>query len=447
MAPELLQKIRSDFKQILSNDPEIKNAVSRINEGKATYKEVEDLSYRVGKDLSKALTGNIKEDILPNGHVPQNVAEKILHPVLKESHNMVIEAAVKAQEAMNKAAGIGLKAQTAEYDEEKAQGLALKLTNGLFEETKWVLDEPVTSFVQNSADRTLQKNVEFQARAGLKPMITREAEAKCCPWCADLEGTYDYGNEPKEIYRRHERCRCTVDFRPGNGKKQDVWSKSWHEDLSNNKKDERINSDTVQEYRPVIRSKESQKDLKYKSVEIRKIEGYDNQIFISESANIKPKAVHIMNQDLTEAIQAYGGNPENRPRLVILSEEEIGNRVSLYEPTTNTIYAIPEVGDKIKILELQTDMASGENSKATMFHETWHWMQAEEYRKAKGEITQENRSDYFEFCIKKAEKRLENAGITIYNVNEISEYASVKFEIGRFDETDAELQMMRALKR
>ena len=240
MAPELLQQIQSDWSDNLKNDAEIKSLIEKINKGKATYKEVEDLSYRVGKDLSKSLLDNITEDILPNGHVPQNVAEKILHPTLNNAHNLVTNVAVKVQEDMNEAAGIGLKAQKTDYNEEKVQGLVHKLTNGQFEDTKWILDEPVTLFVQSVADNTLKKNVDFQAHSGLKPQIIRKASSNCCSWCSDLEGTYDYGSEPKDVYRRHERCKCSVDYNPGNGKRQDVWSKEWHEDADKEKIQERI---------------------------------------------------------------------------------------------------------------------------------------------------------------------------------------------------------------
>lgn len=213
--------------------------VKRISEGKATYEEVEALSYRVGKDLGKVLQERLSIIVPEDGMVPDDIYEAILGPVLNEGHNMVIEAAKKVQENMNKAAGIGLKAQTADFDEDRARRLAEKLKSGVFKETKWVLDEPVANFHQSSADRTLRKNVKFQARAGLHPKITRKAEGGCCKWCTGLAGTYDYGNEPKDIYRRHERCRCVVDFRPGDGKRQNVWSKEWHEDAQAEKVEER----------------------------------------------------------------------------------------------------------------------------------------------------------------------------------------------------------------
>ena len=39
-----------------------------------------------------------------------------------------------------------------------------------------------------------------------------------------MAGRYEYGEEPDDIYRRHDNCDCTVTFENGR-KRQDVWSK------------------------------------------------------------------------------------------------------------------------------------------------------------------------------------------------------------------------------
>lgn len=67
----------------------------------------------------------------------------------------------------------------------------------------------------------------FHAKAGLKPKITRVVVGDCCDWCRALAGTYTYGDEPEDIYRRHRYCRCRVEYSPGDGKRQDVWTKEW----------------------------------------------------------------------------------------------------------------------------------------------------------------------------------------------------------------------------
>lgn len=54
--------------------------------------------------------------------------------------------------------------------------------------------------------------------------ITRKAVSGCCEWCTAMAGRYEYGEEPDDVYRRHDNCGCTVTFENGR-KRQDVWSK------------------------------------------------------------------------------------------------------------------------------------------------------------------------------------------------------------------------------
>ena len=69
--------------------------------------------------------------------------------------------------------------------------------------------------------------VNFQGRSGLTPKIIRKAERKCCDWCAQLAGEYDYPDIPDDVYRRHERCQCTVEYDPGEGRRQNVHTRQW----------------------------------------------------------------------------------------------------------------------------------------------------------------------------------------------------------------------------
>ena len=75
-------------------------------------------------------------------------------------------------------------------------------------------------------------------------------------------------------------------------------------------------------------------------------------------------------------------------------------------------------------------------------HEMWHMKQAEEFRKAGWEITKENRSEYLKELCKKAKKNLDALGITQDNVSEISDYAYQQYQLGRYDETEAEYMLI-----
>ena len=96
-----------------------------------------------------------------------------------------------------------------------------------FDSIKWMLDEPVKNFTQAVVDDTIKANADFQYKAGLRPRIIRKESGNCCDWCRAVVGTYDdYPHVPKDVYKRHRYCRCTVEYDPGDGKRQDVWKNS-----------------------------------------------------------------------------------------------------------------------------------------------------------------------------------------------------------------------------
>jgi len=90
-----------------------------------------------------------------------------------------------------------------------------------------LLDDPIVNFSQSIVDDSIDKNAKFQSKVGLRPIIKRRTFGHACEWCRNLAGTYEYRDAPDDIYRRHQRCRCTVEYDPGNGRMQDVWSKNW----------------------------------------------------------------------------------------------------------------------------------------------------------------------------------------------------------------------------
>ncbi len=87
-------------------------------------------------------------------------------------------------------------------------------------------------------DNTIKANSELQYKAGLRPKIIRKEAGNCCDWCKEVVGVYEYPDVPKDVWRRNRFCRCTVDYLPGDGRKQDIWSKQWI-DVD---KDDKINS-------------------------------------------------------------------------------------------------------------------------------------------------------------------------------------------------------------
>lgn len=227
ISPGLLKQIRDDFIQQIESSPTIKVLHDAITSGSATYIQAEEYAYEVGSALAESFGKYLSSAVLPDGKMYFNIAQSVVRPLLEEDHSIIAEAAAQVQNALNKKAGIGIKAQAVPVNDDRISGIIDKVSDAdVFDDVAWVLQEPVKNFSMNVVDETLRANVDFQGKAGLRPRIIRKATGKCCKWCSRLAGVYDYPVE-REVYQRHERCRCTVDYDPGTGKIQNVHTKQW----------------------------------------------------------------------------------------------------------------------------------------------------------------------------------------------------------------------------
>lgn len=221
IAPELLERIRADFRALLGD---AKPAAD-------TYAAAADYAELVGSALAEAFRRNLTADALPDGRLYWNIADRVVRPLLEEEHLLVADASAAVQQALNRQANLGIAPQRAVLDTDAVDGLLNKVSTAKqFADVAWALDEPVRTFSRMVVDDTLKRNVDFQGKAGLRPRVIRTAESHCCKWCSALAGTYDYPRVPKDVYRRHERCRCRVEYDPGEGRRQNVWNKTWTED-------------------------------------------------------------------------------------------------------------------------------------------------------------------------------------------------------------------------
>ena len=218
IAPELLERIRADFRALLGD---AKPAAD-------TYAAAADYAELVGNALAEAFRRNLTADALPEGRLYWNIADRVVRPMLEEEHLLVADASAAVQQALNRQANLGIAPQRAVLNTDAVNGLLNKVSMAeQFKDVAWALDEPVRTFSRMVVDDTLKRNVDFQGKAGLRPRVIRTAESHCCKWCSALAGTYDYPHVPKDVYRRHERCRCRVEYDPGSGRRQNVWNKTW----------------------------------------------------------------------------------------------------------------------------------------------------------------------------------------------------------------------------
>ena len=184
-----------------------------------------------------------------------------------------------------------------------------------------------------------------------------------------------------------------------------------------------------QSYRAVVKGELFKISIKpEQKINVRKVDTYLNEVFISDKVNIKPRALHLINQNTERALKEWGILAKRIPRIVIVSPDEMPTALGKYNAIQNIVFYVPQVVDN----KIVPDKGNVE------FHEMWHMKQAENFRDKYGEITKENYGKYIEYSCKQAKKIIDQAGINRYNVGEISEYAKRMFGRLRYDEVEAE---------
>ena len=284
--PGLLKEVQAKFEAEFGKSNVVEDAFKKLKAKKATYSTANNFAIEVGEILARALQSVVTADRLPDGKMYYNIAKRLLEPVLGNNYKTVADYAVKVQSDLNKKAKIGLNAKKPVLNQDRIDGFINRLSSeDDFSKAQRLLDEPVVNFTQAVIDDTIKINAEFQYSAGLNPTIERRTSGRCCKWCESLSGTYNYPHVPEDFYHRHQRCRCTIEYDPKTGRRQNSWSKKWyrsdHSELERRRKmnidirDNNRKSDIL-EYRKIVDVLGVEKspislaefqDLKYNDVE------------------------------------------------------------------------------------------------------------------------------------------------------------------------------------
>lgn len=229
VVPELNERIMTGFRTRMTRDSRVKQVAKRIANGSATLNDGHTYAAAVGENMSKAMKAAFTPEALPNGKLYYNIADRTVRPAMLESYNLVNDTAAEIQTIVDASTGIGMGAVRAEFPESRIDDLIGKIcedVDNIDNAMVW-LTEPIVNNAEGFFDDYVDTNAEVRERSGLKAKITRTAEYNACAWCEDLEGSWDYGDQPDDVYRRHEYCRCSVTYTTEKAE-QSVWSKrSW----------------------------------------------------------------------------------------------------------------------------------------------------------------------------------------------------------------------------
>lgn len=230
---KLKKEIADTFDDKLVNSKVVKEKVKKLSKKLATYIDTNEISIESGRLLAQTFTEKINEELFENGKMSEEFAKGVIKPNIERNYEIVSGYTKDVQDSLNKKAGISIKSQRANFDEKRADNLCNKLASKDFEDTKWLLDEPIVNTSQSIVDDTIKVNAEFNSNAGLESRIIRMEAGNCCPYCANLVGTYKYPEDTEanpNVWKRHRFCRCKLEHITKKGIKRinNDWNEEKH---------------------------------------------------------------------------------------------------------------------------------------------------------------------------------------------------------------------------
>lgn len=203
-------ELKKEFDRLLSQNLKAKAISSK---GTVTYKDANTYAIEVGNIMGRVVA---RKSNFPEG-VTYEEALETLDPALTHGYNLSKNMAMKAQKAVIRKAGLNLNPAEPKPKADLVPGLATEISTRGIDGFEDKFADQIGRFIMNGVDDVVSVNAYESQALGLAPKVVRVAEAECCEWCTDLEGEYDPDvAEQIGVYRRHDNCRCTVEYILGN---------------------------------------------------------------------------------------------------------------------------------------------------------------------------------------------------------------------------------------
>ncbi|KWZ77415.1 ADP-ribosyltransferase [Anaerococcus tetradius] len=340
IVPELLDEIKKAFFIKSKESRILQEKLLALKNKKASYTDANKFAEELGQILADTFKNKIKTEDLPDGKMYYNIAKRIIDPNMRMTYDMVGDYSRDVQALLNKEAGISIAALKADINQDRIDKIVEKVSSyDSYNDGKWLLDEPMINFAQSIVDSTIKKNADFHFKLGLKPKIVRREVGGCCKWCKDKAGVYDYESVKEtgnDVFRRHRYCRCTVDYVPDKGKRQDVWSKKWKDIEKDDKIKKRIEKSKKVDYKPLndglIEKYQSKSDEVYANLsksEREALSEYTQGGYLG------------INSDLGSGIESYYTKSLNNS----IDKFTVDSNIITYRGTSGNYYKDYKVGD------------------------------------------------------------------------------------------------------
>ena len=217
---EIYQRLRKQLDDALNADKRLANIAEKIKRKQATLADTAEYSEIVANHIAAVLQAAVGDIRSPLGK------ELVCRELLRDHYAAINDVLGTVQAIVDEQREIHIRPQQAAFPAERVQKVAHALEDPTvsLETIRRRANAPVANVAKSFHDDYIKENAKFRADAGLKCWIVRTTDGKCCKWCTQVAGRYEYGTEPEDVYRRHDNCGCTTIYENGR-QRQDVWSK------------------------------------------------------------------------------------------------------------------------------------------------------------------------------------------------------------------------------
>ncbi len=222
----------------------------------------------------------------------------------------------QTQTLLDEQAGIHIRPQQPDFPAERVDQFTHSLIDPTVAESviKRRARTGCETITKSYHDECIKKNTQFRHDAGLKCYIVRIG-TKCCEWCSDVAGKYEFGEQPDGIFRRHDNCDCTIiyDGQVLRGKR--------NADGSRSKTWEELPNANAADYEPTTFTQEQAKELERRNLaQIRGLTNEKNSDKI-ESMEVKPMTISSIDSPIEQR-----HNGKGNPNAINIFGVELNNR-------------------------------------------------------------------------------------------------------------------------
>lgn len=196
------EQLRAALDKKLAADPSLRAVVKRIKNGTATLTDSAEYARVLSHILGREVSANVLDLDDRAGVVTQ-----LLHDCYEDVNSIYAQT----QTLLDEQAGIHIRPQQPDFPAERVDQFTHSLIDPTVAESviKRRARAGCETIAKSYHDDCIKKNAQFRHDAGLKCYIVRIG-TKCCDWCSEVAGKYEFGDQPDGIFRRHDNCDCTI---------------------------------------------------------------------------------------------------------------------------------------------------------------------------------------------------------------------------------------------